>query len=433
MKPQFASHYSRDYPNYMTHLSGHTVAWLQSLRNQALATFSNTGFPNLGEEEWRYTPVAAALEKKNFKPVSQHGVINDHLLKTYCLDDAWVVVFIDGHFSAQQSQLDGLNNEIEIASMAQVLATNPEKIRPYLAQAVTNDEHNFVAFNSAWFHDGLFLEIPAQHILTRPIQLLHLVSSADCLATTRNIIVTHNHSQAQIIETFVGENAYLTTAVNEIFIGENSQLTLYKLQSEAEKSYHFGGTYIKQKPHSRFKHHNFSLGALLARNDVHTDLKTAAECLLNGLYLGSKRQHIDNHTRINHTQAHGISREFYKGLVDDRARGVFQGRVKVAKDAQKTDSAMHNRNLLLSNHAEVDTKPQLEIYADDVKCAHGVSIGQLDEDSIFYLQARGIDVKTAKKILTFAFANEMVDKVSLKSLKELLMTQINAKIEQVSL
>ena len=364
------------------------------------------------------------MEKKQFKAITKENSINEALLKPYYLNDAWVVVFIDGHFSKQYSQLEQLDEGLELESIADILKTEAEKLEPYLGQAVSNNEHNFISFNTAWFNDGIFLKLANKQVLTKPIQLLHFVSTPDCLATTRHIIVTAEHSQAQIIETFVGENTYLTTAVNEVFLAENSDLTLMKLQSESTKAYHFGGTYIKQQPHSRFKHHNFSFGALLARNDVHTDLETASECSLNGLYLGTKRQHIDNHTRINHNKAQGISREFYKGILDDRARGVFQGRVVVVEDAQKTDSEMNNRNLLLSNQAEIDTKPQLEIYADDVKCAHGVTIGQLDEKSIFYLQSRGIDVEAAKNILTLAFANEMVEKVSLNSLKELLKKQL---------
>jgi Fe-S cluster assembly protein SufD len=251
------------------------------------------------------------------------------------------------------------------------------------------------------------------------------------LASTRNIVIAEEMAQAEVIETFVGEsNAYLTASVTEVFVEKNAELSLYKMQSESEKAYHFGGTYVKQARDSRFNHHNFSFGSLLARNDVHTDLDVASECDLNGLYLGIKRQHIDNHTRINHLQPHAISHELYKGVLNQRARGVFQGRVFVAEDAQKTDSSMNNRNLLLSDDAEVDAKPQLEIYADDVKCAHGVTVGQLEEKSIFYLKSRGIDEETARNLLTFAFANEMVDKVKLKELHTMLLEQLLQRFPQ---
>ncbi|NOQ77479.1 MAG: Fe-S cluster assembly protein SufD, partial [Methylococcaceae bacterium] len=301
----------------------------------------------------------------------------------------------------------------------------PELLEQYLAKAVSKEEHSFVAFNTAWFSDGLFVHIPAKTIVAKPIQLLHIVTQAECLATIRNVFVAEEMAEVNIIETFVGvDDAYLTAAVTEVFVEKNAGLTLYKMQSEGNKAYHFGGTYVKQARDSRFNHHNFAFGGLLARNDVHSDLEFASECELNGLYLGVKRQHIDNHTRINHLKPHAISRELYKGVLNQRSRGVFQGMVYVAEDAQKTDSAMNNRNLLLSNDAEADTKPQLEIYADDVKCAHGVTVGQLDEKSIFYLQARCIDEETARNMLTFAFANEMIDKVKLKSLKVVLLDKL---------
>jgi len=251
------------------------------------------------------------------------------------------------------------------------------------------------------------------------------------MATTRNIIIADEMAEAKIIETFVGiDNAYLTAAVTEVFVGSNADVTLYKMQSESDKAYHFGGSYIKQARDARFTHHNFAFGGLLARSDIHVDLDHASECELNGLYLGVKRQHIDNHTRINHLKPYAVSRELYKGVLDDRARGVFQGRVIVAIDAQKTDSQMNNRNLLLSDDAEADTKPQLEIYADDVKCGHGVTVGQLDEKSIFYLQSRCVDEETARNMLTFAFANEMVDKVKIRGLHDMVLEQVLARFPQ---
>jgi len=333
-------------------------------------------------------------------------------------------------------------------SMADALAKQPDKLERYLGAAADQSEHSFIAFNTAWFTDGLFVHVPAKLVLDRPIQLLHIVTGDDAMATTRNIIIVDEMAEAKVIETFIARdgvyaeslsgtgpavgaaNAYLTAAVTEVFVGQNADLTLYKMQSESEKAYHFGGSYIKQARDARFTHHNFAFGGLLARSDIHVDLDHASECELNGLYLGVKRQHIDNHTRINHLKPYAISRELYKGVLDDRARGVFQGRVIVAVDAQKTDSQMNNRNLLLSDDAEADTKPQLEIYADDVKCGHGVTVGQLDEKSIFYLQSRCVDEETARNMLTFAFANEMVDKVKIKGLHDMILEQVLARFPQ---
>ena len=426
------SRYIEEYQKTADLLPGQSLAWLKTLRSDAFKYFSDKGFPSLREEEWRYTNVSA-IEKKLFTPSLElsEAVFDQALVTENQLEGALTIVLINGRFSKQHSSLQALDNDISVLSMADALEQNPELLERYLSKAVANEEHSFVAFNTAWFSDGLFVHIPAKKRVDQPIQLLHIVTDAECLATTRNVFVAEAMAEVNIIETFVGvDDAYLTAAVTEVFVEKNASLTLYKMQAEGEKAFHFGGTYVKQARDSRFNHHSFAFGALLARNDVHTDLEIASECELNGLYLGIKRQHIDNHTRINHLKPHAISHELYKGVLNQRARGVFQGMVYVAEDAQKTDSAMNNRNLLLSNDAEADAKPQLEIYADDVKCAHGVTVGQLDQKSIFYLQARCIDEETARNMLTFAFANEMVDRIKLKGLREVVLGQLLERFPQ---
>jgi len=431
MSTAMASRYTAEYQSIASALPGQGLPWLQALRTEALAQFAEQGFPSPREEEWRYTNVSG-IEKKLFAPSMDltAGEMNADWLKQYRMQDAWVLVLVNGHFSAELSVLDGLPEAVSVMSMANALAAQPGIVEKYLGQAVDHAEHGFIAFNTAWFSDGLFVHVPGKLVLDKPIQLLHIVSKADAMATTRNIIIADDMAELKVVETFIGVEAYLTATVTEIFVGANAELTLYKMQSESEKAYHFGGSYIKQARDARFSHHNFAFGGLLARSDIHVDLDHASECELNGLYLGVKRQHIDNHTRINHLKPYGISREIYKGVLDDRARGVFQGRVIVAIDAQKTDSQMNNRNLLLSDDAEADTKPQLEIYADDVKCGHGVTVGQLDEKSIFYLQSRCVDEETARNMLTFAFANEMVDKIKIRTLHDMVLEQVLARFPQ---
>jgi Fe-S cluster assembly protein SufD len=449
MNTATASRYAAEYQTIAPALPGQTLPWLKALRAKALEQFSAHGFPSPREEEWRYTNVSG-IEKKLFAPsVDLTAVeVNAEWLKSYQLQDAWVLVLVNGHFSAELSVLDGLPDSVSVMGMADALAKQPDTVEKYLGTAADQSEHSFIAFNTAWFSDGLFVHIPAKLVLDKPIQLLHIVTGADAMATTRNIIIADEMAEVKVIEMFVGmgiardgvyaasqsgtgaDNAYLTAAVTEVFVGACANVTLYKMQCESEKAYHFGGSYIKQARDARFTHHNFAFGGLLARSDIHVDLDHASECELNGLYLGVKRQHIDNHTRINHLKPYAISRELYKGVLDDRARGVFQGRVIVAVDAQKTDSQMNNRNLLLSDDAEVDTKPQLEIYADDVKCGHGVTVGQLDEKSIFYLQSRCVDEETARNMLTFAFANEMVDKIKIKSLHDRVLEQVLTRFPQ---
>jgi len=406
-------------------------AWLQALRVEALTQFATQGFPSPRAEEWRYTNVSA-IEKKRFLPVDTRTAVDvTDILTAYQLKDAWSVVLIDGHFCAELSQLDGLPESVVVTSMANALDTQAETLQRTLGQAVSYTEHGFVAFNMAHFTDGLFVHIASKQVLAKPIQVLHIATQADSLTATRTVIIAEPMAEVALIETFVGvDNAYLTAAVTEVFVEDNAAVILTKVQCETDKAYHFGGTYVKQARNARFTHHNFAFGSLLARCDIHSDLDDAAECELNGLYLGAKRQHLDNHTRINHNKPHGISRELYKGILDDRARGVFQGRVIVAEDAQKTDSIMNNRNLLLSDDAEADTKPQLEIYADDVKCGHGVTVGQLEDKSIFYLQSRAIDEETARNILTFAFANEMVNKINIPALHNLVLAEVLRRFPQ---
>lgn len=432
MTEQFNHGYLADYSAWAETLPGKGLPWLQTLRQQALQAFSGHGFPHNREEEWRYTNLAA-LNKTQFKPTASRE-IDGAWLESQRLEDAYCAVFVNGHFCPDLSLLADLPAGVTVCSLPQALQQKPDAVREALGQAVADDEHSLIAFNSAWFADGVFIEIPAKMQLDKPLQILHLVTQPEALAATRNLFLVGAQAEAEIVETYAGSaDQYFTASVNEAVLAANAGLTLYKAQCEAEKAQHFGGTYVKQARDSRFQHHNFAFGGLLARSDIHSDLDVASECGLNGLYLVNNRQHIDNHTRINHLKPYGVSREFYKGVLDQRGRGVFQGRVVVAEDAQHTDSEMNNRNLLLSVDAEVDTKPQLEIYADDVKCSHGVTVGQLEDKSVFYLQSRGVDEAAAKNILTFAFANEMVEKVGNASLKEMLLEQVLARFPAISL
>lgn len=427
------SHYVADYPSLTAKLPGQAVDWLAAQRTTSFAQFSAQGFPSTHEEEWRYTNFAA-LEKKLFTPAESafNNSAAPACLDAYQLPDAWVVVLVDGHFSADLSGLADLPEGVLVMSIAQALTSQADWLQPYLGRALPHDTHGFMTFNAAWFTDGVFIHVPTKQVLAKPIQIVHIVTKPDGLATTRSVVVADCFTEVTLIETFVAatDAAYLSTAVTEVFVGEGAALTRYKLQAESDKAYHFGGTYVKQAWEARFTQHDFEFGGLVARSESFNDLSQAAECTLNGLYSGINRQHIDNHTRIIHSQPHTTSRELYKGILDGRARGVFQGRIIVAEQAQKTDSQMNNRNLLLSNDAEVDTKPQLEIYADDVKCAHGMTVGQLDEKSVFYLQSRGVDAETARNMLTFAFANEMVGKITVKSLHDLVLAQLLTRFPQ---
>ncbi|MEN9898840.1 MAG: Fe-S cluster assembly protein SufD [Pseudomonadota bacterium] len=405
------------------------MSWLSDFRHNTLAQFEQSGFPSQRLEDWRYTNVSA-IEKKQFALASQSEKLDDHAkhrLATFTLKDCYHCVFVDGFF---QASLSTLPESITVCAINEAATHHETLLAPVFNQAI-RAPHGFTHFTNAHFSDGVFVCVNENSQLDQPLQIIHFATQ-EAMSATRHVVILQNNAVATLIETFIGvENqAYLTSSVLEIFLHDNADLTLYKVQQDSDKAYHFGGTYIQQADNARFTHHNFALGSVLARSEIMSHLETGAQCELNGLYLGANRQHLDNLTRIVHAKPDAVSREYYKGILNNRARGVFQGRIVVAEDAQRTDSQMNNRNLLLSSDAEIDTKPQLEIYADDVKCAHGVTVGQLDEKSIFYLQSRGIDEDHAKHILTFAFANEMVDKITVPSLRDCVFTQLLARFPE---
>ncbi len=431
-----SNQYISEYQDFNGVFPGQNLSWLNQKRKAALESFSKQGFPSSADEEWRYVNFSA-VSKKLFLPKRAEEIIeiDRNLIKPYQIENCFNLVFQNGRFSAQLSEMTGLPSNIQLCSIGHALQNFPDLISDYFGKAVDGEDHGFIHFNSAWFTDGWFLKIPENTQLDKPIHIIHVATDADVLAATRNILVINNNARVDLFESYIGlmDDAYLTVAVNEVFMGENAQVNFCKLQNENPKAFHFSGTYVNQALQSRFNHDAFSFGGQTSRNEIHTDLGQGTECCLNGLYLGRKKQVMDNHTRIHHRMPNAISRETYKGILDQRARGIFQGRVIVHQDAQKTDSEMNNKNLLLSEDAEADTKPQLEIYADDVKCAHGVTVGQLDETSIFYLQTRSIDRETAENMLTFAFANEMIENIQQNQFRALVLEQLLARFPQMEI
>jgi len=427
-----AQHYVEHYRELAKALPGEHLPWLRRLREEAQSRFSATGFPSPREEEWKYTNIAP-IEKKRFVPAidSPSDMTDTNVLTRLRLANAWSLVFVDGIYSAEHSVTAGLPESVIATSLAEALEQHPDRIEGLLNRMVP-EAHGFIDFTTAYFRDGAFVHIPAGRILDKPLQVIHLSTRPDGLAVTRNLIALEQQAEASLVETYAGTEdlSYLTASITEISVGENAGLNHYKLQSETAKSYHFGGIYARQARSARFRQHHLAFGSLLARTEIHAHLGHAAECELGGLFLGTGRRHLDTQTLIHHRAPCGISRETYRGIAGDRARGVFSGRIVVHPDAQKTDAEMSNRNLLLSEDAEIDSKPQLEIHADDVKCAHGVTVGQLDPEAVFYLESRGVDEPTARNMLTFAFANEMVEKIRLNSLKNLAQSELLSFLPQ---
>jgi len=311
---------------------------------------------------------------------------------------------------------------VHLGSLAVALSTHRELMGPHLARYANYEEHAFTALNTALMRDGAFVNIPDGKVVEEPIHLLFLsiAGREPTVSHSRNLIVVGKNSQATIVESYVGlgDKVYFTNAVTEIVLGENSVVEHVRLQRESEKAFHISTLQVQQNRSSMFSGHSVSVGGALVRNDVNAVLDgEGVDCTLNGLYLVTGRQHVDNHTRIDHVKPHGTSRELYKGILDDESRGVFNGKVVVWKDAQKTDAKQTNKNMLLSEGAEINSKPQLEILADDVKCTHGTTVGQLEEEQLFYLRSRGLDREIAQGLLTQGFASETIGRIKIEAVR----------------
>jgi Fe-S cluster assembly protein SufD len=428
-----AMQYAEHYRALALALPGQDLPWLRRLREEARERFAASGFPSPREEEWKYTNIAP-MEKKLFKPASptETAMPDTATIERFRLPEAWSLVFVDGIYAAGCSVTEGLPEGVIVLPMVEALERCPERVETLFHKIAVKEGHGFVAFTTAYFRDGLFIHVPAGTVLEKPVQILHVSTRPDGLSVLRHLVSVERNAEVRIIETYASADdaSYLTAAVTEISLGENAGLEHYKLQAEADKGYHFGGIYAVQERSARLRQHHTAFGGLLARTEIHSELGEACECELDGLFLASGRRHLDTHTLIRHCSPCATSRETYRGIAAGRARGVFSGRIVVEKNARKTDAEMSSRNLLLSEDAEIDSKPQLEIHADDVKCAHGVTVGQLDPNAVFYLESRGVDEPSARNMLTFAFANEVVERIRPKGLKALVQSELLAALPQ---
>jgi len=320
------------------------------------------------------------------------------------------------------SSYAGLGNGVRVSSLAQALRLGTGRPERHLGKIAAFDKHAFTALNTAFIRDGAFIELEADSVTEQPIHLIFVSEGqGQAVAHPRNLIVAAQNSRAAIIESYVciRDDCYFTNAVTEISLGEGAHLDHYKLQRESEKSFHVGTVQIRQARASQLHSFSLAVGGALARTNVYTSLDgDGASCTLNGLYLTDGKQHIDNQTSIEHIAPNCPSHEIYKGVLDGHSHGVFNGKVYVHPEAQKTDGKQSNNNLLLSPTARVDTKPQLEIFADDVKCTHGATVGRLDEMAMFYLNSRGIGRETARTLLTYAFAADVLETIELEPLKK---------------
>jgi Fe-S cluster assembly protein SufD len=418
--------------------------WLASLREAGRTAFVAQGFPTLDDEDWRFTNLAT-MAKMNFRPAQAakaNGAETKLLAESVFAGlGGHRLVFVNGRFAAQLSSVGALASGVRIVSLAAALADDTGVIERHLGRYARTDGNAFAALNQAYFADGAFIQVPDGMEVAEPVQLLYLSSAKRSgeVIQPRNLILAGANSKLMVVESYLSASkaAYFTNAVTELVAGENAQVEHVKLQDEALAAFHIATIAGEFGPVSHVKVHSIALGAKLSRNNIQTKLAgEGLECVLNGLYLTRGDQLADHHMVVEHAQPRCASHEYFNGILHDKSRGVFHGRIYVHPLAQKTDAKQTNKNLLLSDSACADTKPQLEIYADDVKCTHGATVGQLNLESIFYLRTRGLGPDTARRMLIHAFAGEIIERIQCEParavINQLVWDRLEAKLAGVA-
>ncbi|MCS1411266.1 MAG: FeS cluster assembly protein SufD [Verrucomicrobia subdivision 3 bacterium] len=400
--------------------------WLLPIRKAAAARFADAGFPTVRDEDWRFTNIAP-IRDLAFRPVYEapavevlSGVTEQSLLARL---DGLQLVFVDGAFVPELSG-DRVNGDgVYVSNLKQAFLDDPLYLQEHITRYSQTDQNAFTALNTAYFADGAVIRIGRNTAVERPLHLVFVASGSEegQTANPRNLIAVESGASVTIAEEYfgLGESATFTNVVTEFVVGANARVEHVKVQDERRHSFHVAGIYAQLGRDCRFRSHSFALGAKLSRNNIRTKLDgEGLECVLNGLYLTKGEQLADHHMVVEHAKPHCESHEYFNGILDEQSRGVFHGRILVQPHAQKTDAKQTNKNLLLSDGATANTKPQLEIYADDVKCTHGATIGQMDEEAIFYLRARGVPLVVARRMLMHAFAGEIVERIEHDAIRE---------------
>ncbi len=407
--------------------AGDEPGWLREHRSSGMERFLRLGFPTRKQEEWRFSDFRA-LARTPFAPsLSGNGHFTGADLDRLPFSQLQCrrMVFVNGALRPDLSQVEG-SVGVTVSTLRSALRDAPQEVEAHLGKHAEVDDNPFVALNAALSRDGFFIRVDAGTIETKPVHVLHITTDSSRPVRThlRNLVVVGDNSQLTLAECYLGagDNVTFTNPVTEVVAGANSEVRHYRLQNESSHGFHVGCNEVHQDRDSRYRTLSIDLGSLQTRNDFRCVLDGEG-CLagIDGLYLLKGRQHLDNYTTLEHVRPHCDSRELFKGVLDQRARGIFRGRIIVHEDAQKTDSKQTNNNLLLSDDSLVNTKPQLEIYADDVKCTHGATIGQLDPEALFYLRSRGIPRAAAHGILVYGFASEVIERVRVSSLRDQLV------------
>ena len=423
-------------------------AWLEALRRESLEAFAQIGFPTPKQEMWKYTNVAPITRRPFRSLVATNADANDlraaiHTRMAALPANDHVAVLVDGILVSHASRLAGLPQGVLVARLDQLVVEQEDLIEPVMGRIAHFHEHAFVALNTALHTGGVGVLVPRGAKVEHPIHLLHVSSGRgntpqespeprfDAASYPRVAVFLAPESTMTLVEHFVpgaaGAQEYLCNGVTELSVGANARLDHYTLQQQHPRSFHLHTVGIRLQRSASYASHSLSTGAALARNVIRAHLWGAAStCDLNGIYLGRGSQHVDNHLRVDHSQPHCRSAQVYKGVLDDHAEGVFSGCVFVAKDSQKTSARQLNRNLLLSKSAAANTRPTLEILADDVACSHGATVGRLDEEALFYLRSRGVDAASARRMLTYAFAADVLDLAGNADMRDFMRAQVMA-------
>jgi Fe-S cluster assembly protein SufD len=406
--------------------------WLQDLRDHAASRFVALGFPTPRDEEWRFTNVAP-IASSEFRPAPAARLASDALSGFLYADAPVRLVVVNGRFAPELSRARGLPKGVRAGSLATAATEQADIVGRYLGQLADVNTRAFAALNTAFTHDGAYVYVPDGVILEQPIQIMFVSmgDGAPTMSHPRSLIVAGDGSQLQVVESYLSAPGlkHFTNAVTEVVAGENAVIDHYKVEEESTDAFHVASMHIHAARSSNVSTHAFTLGGRFVRNDILAVLDgEGAECTLSGLYVADGDRLVDTHTTIDHAKAYCPSHEVYKGIIGGHARAIFNGKIIVRQDAQKTNAKQTNRALLLSDHATINTKPQLEIFADDVKCTHGAAIGQLDEDAIFYLRARGLTFFEARDMLIHAFAGEILERVRIEPLKRALEGELYAQL-----
>ena len=410
--------------------------WLQSLRQDAFARFSETGFPTTHDEDWRFTNVAAVANTA-FELAGPETVSREQLAPFGASQFASHLVFINGLFSQELSAVAALPKGVTVGSLAAQLKSDPASVEQHLGRYLNTQRDPFAALNTAFIEDGVFVYVPRGVVVENPIYVLYITvpGATPTMNHPRNLIIADENSQVTVAEDYVslGEGTSFSNAATELVAGDNASVAHYMVVREGDQAYNFSTLRIQQGRHANVATHSLLLSGALVRNNVHPVLAgEGSECLINGLFMANGRQHMDNYMLVEHASPHCDSRQFYNGILNGQSHGVFHGRIIVHKDAQKTDAKQTNRNLLLSDDAQIDTKPQLEIYADDVKCTHGATIGQFDDNALFYLRSRGLAEAAARHVLLLAFANECLNRMNSPQLRDHLEKMVVAGMPEAA-